>query len=560
MQESHLHCDYLIIGGGASGNVLARLLSDNKHTSVIVLEAGNNDSENEVIRDSKYAEIEFGLEEHFYAPFFWQQEPLPNGTLVNATPENSVKVHCNLIVNPSMEEDGNMTETMAGKYTTGKTSGGSTSINGMQWVRGSKGYWKEVHKLLGDDWALHKTIERFKKLENYMGKTDCEKYRGRNGHIDVRQAPVNPTQVDNDFVQAITNATSCEQILDYNCPNTPIGPFTQWQLTQKQDGSRESSDTAFLFPDAIDQEGRGLKGRKLTYLFNTTALRITFDRNVATGVIALQGKPLDYLRINARKKVIVSAGVFSSELLQRSGVGPAPLLKCLDIPVVADNGFVGRNLKNHLIAPVSFTCDPNKPGTPPEDPLALYSAGAFLPAITKDTDPNRRGYQLIGAVPSPGIFSILVLALQPHSRGVINIQSSNPLTVSLVDNNYLGDENDVMQYMDFFKTYVPKIAAELTKIDPKYVLTAPTLDVIADDAKLEAYIKGSVDHAHHWSGSNAMSKSCKTGAVDPTGHVYGVENLIVADCSVLSIQPDGNTQSPAYLVGWTIAELLKEKC
>lgn len=560
METNHFCADYVIIGGGTAANLIARRLSDDRKTSVIVLEAGNNDSQNEVIRDSKFTEIEFGLEQHFYAPFFWQLEPLPNGSLVNATSKNSVKVHCNQIVNPSTDTTGLVnSDVTAGKYTTGHLLGGGSSINGQQWVRGSIGYWKRIHELLGDIWAPHKIVDRYKAIENYIGKTNCEKYRGRNGYVSVRQAPVNPTQVDKDFANAVQKATSIDKILDYNCPGTPIGPFEQWQLTQKSDGSRESSDTAFLFPDAIDQKGNGLCGRKLKYFFNTTALKITFDENTATGVVALRGKPLEYINITARRKVIVSAGVYSSEILQRSGVGPAPLLKCLDIPIIADNKQVGQNLQNHLIVPIVFEADPKKPGTPLEDPLALYSAGAFLPAITEGTDPNRRGYQLIGAVPSPGVFSILLLALQPRSRGIIKIQNSNPQTVSLVDNNYLGDENDVMQYMDALRVYIPNIAAELTKIDHMYKLTAPTFDIIADDAKLEDYIKSKVDHSHHWVGSNSMSKDSCKGAIDPTGHVYGTKNLIVADCSALPLSPDGNTQGPAYIVGWTISELLKKE-
>ena len=582
MDSTEFHADYVIIGAGTAANVLARLLSDDRKTSVIVIEAGSNESKSPIIRDSKFTEIEFGLEENFYPAYFWQQNPLPNGRLVNATPENSVEVNCNLIMHPLLgdgaaeeeeheevegevhghdEKHGgeNGTEVEAGTFTTGRLLGGGSSINGQQWVRGSNGYWKKIHELLGDVWAPHKTIKRYIDLEKYIGKTTRENYRGYNGYVTVRQAPIIPTTIDEDFAKAVHRAAQVPEILDYNDPCTSIGSFTRWQLTQKADGSRESSDTAFLFPDAIDQEGNGLCGRKLKVFFNTTAMRILFKGQTAIGVKALRGKPLECLTICARREVIVSAGIYSSQILQRSGVGPAPLLKCLGIPVVADNRNVGKNLQNHLIATVVFTADPRKEGTPKEDSLALYSAGAFLPAITEGTDNNRRGYQLIGAVPSDGIFSILLIALQPKSRGVIKIQSSDPLTVSLVDNNYLGDENDVQQYVDAFTTYITKIAEELTKIDPTYKLTTPTPEIIADDHLLTDYIKSSVGHSHHWVGSNSMAKCHSKGAVDPTGHVYGTKNLIVADCSALPLSPDGNTQAPAYLVGWTIAELLKEK-
>lgn len=558
MESNQFCADYVIIGGGTAANVIAKLLTDDRKTSVIVLEAGNNDSQNEVIRNSIYAGIEFGLEENFNPAFLWQQAAIRNGSLVDATSENSVEVHCNLVVNPLTEEGGGV-EVDPGIYTTGRLLGGGSSINGQQWVRGSSGYWKRIQELLGDDWSLHKIVERYTDIEYYNGKTDCQRYRGYDGFVDVRQAPVNPTEVNKDFVEAIERATDIPEILDYNCPRTPIGPFTRWQLTQKPDGSRESSDTAFLFPNTIDENGKGLNGRKLIYLFNTTGLRVTFEDNIATGVIALRGKPLEFINVTARREVIISAGVYSAEILQRSGVGPAPLLKCLGIPVIADNRQVGQNLRNHTIVPITFDIDPKLEGTPEDDPLALYTGGAFLPPLLKDDDPKRRGYQLIGGVPSPGKFLVLLISLQPHSSGEVKIQNSNPLTVSLVDNNYLGDERDVQQYIKAIRTYITDIVIKLRKINSSFVLTGPTTDVIANDAKLEAYIRGSVSHTHHWTGSNSMSKCPETGALDPTGHVYGTEKLIVADVSALPLQPDGNTQGPAYVVGWTIAELLKEK-
>ncbi len=553
--------DYVIIGGGTAANTLARLLSDDKKTSVLVIEAGENASRDPVIRDSRYTEIQFGLEENFYPAYFWQHASVPDGRIVKTTAENTICVNCTPLVDPLLEEHEEEEEGGHGghggdQYTTGRLLGGGSSINGQQWVRGSLSYWNKINSLLGDIWSPRKILKRYKKIEKYLGISDHPETRGHCGYVNIRQAPVFPTTTITKFVQAVQTATGLPEIVDYNDPATPVGPFSRWQLTQKPNGSRESSDTAFLFPCAIDQKGNGLDGRKLKVFFKTTALRIIFDGKTAVGVTALRNG--NWIQLNAKKKVIVSAGVYSAEILQRSGVGPAPLLKCLGIPLVADNRFIGQNLQNQLILPITFSANTQDEGLSQQDPLSLYTGGAFLPAITQGLDLTIRGYQLIGASPAPGIFSIIIAPLQPQSLGVVRVQSQDPLTISLVDNNYLGNDIDVQQFIDVIRTYITKIADALAAIDPSYQLISPTLEVINNDHLLGHFIRDNIDHTHHWVGTNAMSRCPKSGAVDPTGHVYGTKDLIVADASILPIISDGNTQAPAYLVGYTIAELLKD--
>lgn len=168
---------------------------------------------------------------------------------------------------------------------------------------------------------------------------------------------MNPTTMAKKLVSAIEQATGFKEILDYNDPKTPLGPFTRWQLFQKPNGQRESSSTAFLSSDIMTPDGRGVNGRKLRVLFKSTALRVLFSQKRAVGVEFLkQGK---CVCAYARKKVIISAGINSAQLLMLSGIGPANLLEKAGIPVVFDNPNVGKNLRNHTLNFAVFTTNTN---------------------------------------------------------------------------------------------------------------------------------------------------------------------------------------------------------
>ena len=158
---------------------------------------------------------------------------------------------------------------------------------------------------MGPTWSPQAVIDRFKKIEDYNGETDNPEARGFNGRVDVRQAPVPPTDMAKKLALAIEQATGFEQILDYNNPDMPIGPFTQNQYTQDPNGTRESASTAYLSPDIVDSEGFGVNGRKLRVLTKATVLKINFCRKTARGVSYL--KDGEVHEACASKKVILSA-------------------------------------------------------------------------------------------------------------------------------------------------------------------------------------------------------------------------------------------------------------
>ncbi|GAA4851069.1 GMC family oxidoreductase N-terminal domain-containing protein [Paenibacillus vulneris] len=514
--------DYIIVGTGPAGAVLAKTLTDDKRTSVLVLEAGENNDRDKAIRDSSEA---LELEEHFFPKYFWQGEGVPQKGL----------------------------DDRAFEWTTGRLSGGGSSINGEQYVRPTPAVLKEWEQLLGPLWSPRRAIRRFKRLEKYNGKTSNKAARGFKGRIDIRQTPTEPTGMTRKLITGIEQATGLPEILDYNDPNTTLGPFTRWQLYQNPDGRRESSSTAFLSSDIMTAGGHGVNGRKLKVIYKSTALRVLFTGNKAVGVQFLrEGR---CITASAKKKVIISAGINSAQLLMLSGIGPGKLLKQAGIPVIFNNPHVGKSIRNHTLNFAVFSANPRDHALPANDPNSLYSGGAFLPDPT-GAAPGRRAVQLIG-LGSKGMLTLAILYLRPKSRGSIRIQNNDPLKIVLADEGFIANPEDMEAIKNIFRIYVKNIAAELEAIDPSYKLISPEPDVIDNDSKLEQYIKENFDHNHHQQSFLRMAPLKNGGVVDRRGRVHGVKNLIVADASIIPFTVDGNTSAPTFLIGYTIARQLK---
>jgi len=513
--------DYIIVGTGPAGAVIAKTLTDDKKNSVLVIEAGSNNDKDNPIRDSTMA---LELEERFFPQYFWQGEGVPQ---------------------PGLDD-------RSFEWTTGRLSGGGSSINGEQYVRPTSAVMKEWERLLGPLWSPRRAVLRFKKLEKYNGVTDNPAARGYRGRIDIRQAPDQPTSMAKKLVLAIERATGLQEILDYNDPKTPLGPFTRWQLYQHPSGRRESSSTAFLSSDIVNPSGRGVNGRRLRVLYNSTVLRVLFVGKQAKAVEILKdGKRIT---ASARKKIIIAAGINSAQILLLSGIGPASLLKKAGIPPIFNNPNVGRSLRNHTLNFAVFTTNPSDRALPPGNANALYTGGAYLPDPT-GSSPDRRAVQMLG-IGSEGMLTLALIYLRPKSRGSINIQNNDPLKIVLGDEGFLSNPSDMDAVKNIYKTYVKSIAAELASIDPSYRLVSPTPDVIDDDSKLEDFIKQNFDHNHHQQSSLRMAPLRRGGVVDRHGNVHGVKNLMIADASIIPFTVDGNTSAAAYLIGYTVARTL----
>lgn len=527
--------DYIVVGTGPAGSVVTKKLSDGNKNTVLTLEAGSNASSNQLVRDSKFA-IPILLFDQYAPQFYIPGHGMPQHDASNRT----------------------------FPWTGGRLLGGGSSVNNQQYVRPSAAVMREWERHLGSIWSPEEETRRFKELENYNGWTTNPSARGNQGRLDIRQTQVNPTNVARKFVAAISQATNLPEILDYNDPNTPMGPFLRYQQYQTPNGVRASADSAFLSSDIMTPDGNGVNGRRLQLSFNSTVTRVIFEQNKAVGVEYLKDG-VSY-HAYARKKVVLSAGITSVPILMQSGIGNAIILQEHNIPVVVHNPNVGQNYADHPAVTATFNINPNDHVSPTDDPNSLYAGGAFLPDPTPGSDPNRRGIQMFAqAQPLTGdretkhMMTIGAILLQPKSRGNAVIQNRDPLKITLGNQGYLTDSADLESFMYTYKIYIKGITENLAAIDPSYQLVSPSLDIINDDAKLAQFIRDNMGHGFHPQSMNRMDSNPANGVVDAKGHVHGTENLVIADDTIIPYTVDGNTSAPAFLIGAAIAEeILKD--
>lgn len=523
MWRCKMFYDYIVVGSGPSGAVLSKTLSDDKRNSVLLIEAGENNDRDPVIMNSAADPM------YYYPKYFWQGESMPQEKL------NGKRFY----------------------WTTGRLLGGGSSVNMQQYVRPTPCVYSQWERLLGYIWSPEAAINNFKELEKYNGETNNPNVHGYNGRTNIRMVPEVVPRMTKKFVSAIEGATGFPEILDYNDPSTPIGPFAKWQVYQKPNGQRESSSTAFLSDDVMTPDGFGVGGRKLRVLTKTTALRILFDMNrVAIGIEILREGHCEV--VYGLKKIIICAGINSPQLLLQSGIGPSHELRKAGVPVIFDNQNVGKNMANHTINFASFTVNNDDISELSLEPDSIYLGGAFLPEPFNINE-NRRSVQLIGSY-SNGLFRIIILNLNPQSRGTVKIQNNDPLKIALADEGALQNPKDIQVIKGILKNYIKNIALKLNSIDPAYELVSPTLEVIDDDKLLEDYIEKGLAISYHQESTLRMGPYNGGGVVDNIGRVYGVHNLIVADNSIVPFTVDGNTASSAFLIGYTIAkQLLQER-
>ncbi|MGD9569932.1 MAG: GMC family oxidoreductase [Sedimentibacter sp.] len=188
------------------------------------------------------------------------------------------------------------------------------------------------------------------------------------------------------------------------------------------------------------------------------------------------------------------------------------------------------------------------------EPNALYNGGAFLPA-PDERNTNKRSIQLIGNY-SNGALIILIILLDPKSKGNIILQNNDPLKIVLPDYKMLQNSQDLELIKSVYKNYIKNIASAFSKIDPQYQLISPSVDIIDNDELLEQFIIDNISNTYNQQSSLIMAPYNRGGVVDNLGRVYGVNNLIVADCSIIPSTTDGNTQATSYLIGYTIAKQL----
>jgi len=516
--------DYVIVGGGSAGCVLARRLSDDPKTSVLLLEAGGPAAQREFVIPAAFSKLFRSV--HDWAFYTDPQPHLGNRQLY---------------------------------WPRGKVLGGSSSINAMIYIRGHRqdfDYWRNLGNT---GWGFNDVLPYFKKSENQT-RIDSE-YHGHSGPLCVSDLrTVNP--LSRAFVEA---AAELGFPLNADFNGAHQEGFGLYQVTQKR-GKRCSAANAFLNPVR--------KRPNLTVHSGAHATRLLFEGRRATGIGYLRsGKP-EVAR--ARREILVCCGsVQSPQLLMLSGIGPADHLRSLGIPIVAELPGVGQNLQDHLFLAVAYQC--KKPVTLDKvetllnflrylafktGPLTsnVAESGGFLTVTPTAPAPDLQFH--FGPVyylnhgftrPEGHGFSIGPTLLRPKSRGRITLRSADPLAPPAIQPDYLAEESDVRVLVEGIR--LARRFAQ-TKAFAKYCggEHCPGAGTQSDDA-LAAYVRKSAETVYHPVGTCKMGSDA-TAVVDDHLRVHGIQGLRVVDASIMPTLIGGNTNAATIMIAEKAADLI----
>jgi choline dehydrogenase len=509
------HYDYIVIGAGSAGCVVANRLTEDSDTTVLLLEAGNPDTKPEIQIPSECISL-LGSEVDW--AYFSEPEPYLNDR----------KMFC-----PH-----------------GKVLGGSSSINFMMYVRGNPHDYDHWQSLGNPGWSYQDVLPYFKKSEHQQRGADA--YHGVDGELSVTDV-ISPAEVSQRFIDACV-LEGYDYNPDFNgAQQKGAGSY---QLTVKE-GKRHSAAAAFLVPI--------LQRPNLTVTTGALVTRLLFEGTRAVGVEYLQEEMLHQVR--AKQEVILSAGAYDSpKLLLLSGIGDAEYLQALGIPVVVDLPGVGQNLQDHLLVPVVYEATqdvhPAVTSNGIEVGLFLHSEGNLEAAPDLQFFSGPIQFLPPGYTPSDSGFTGAVSLTHPQnigsvglrSRSVGSTQSIDPKDAPMFQMNYLKSEADVQKLVAALKLMRQLLHARVFD-EFRGEEIAPGADV-QSDAALEAYIRETGSTVYHPVGTCKMGTD-SMAVVDPELRVYGVEGLRVVDASIMPTITTGNTNAPTIMIGEKAADLVK---
>ena len=521
--------DYLIVGAGSAGSVLANRLTEDGRATVGLVEMGGSDA-SIFIRMPTALSIPMSLDKYSWN-YHTEPEPGLGGR----------RMHC----------------------PRGKVLGGSSSINGMVYIRGNPADFDRWQEEGADGWAYADVLPYFKRAETRAEGGDA--WRGGSGPLHttygVRRNPLYRA-----FVEAGVQAGYAETSDVNGYRQEGFGPM---DMTIHR-GVRWSTARAYLAP--------AMKRKALSVLPHTRVLRVLFEGKRAVGLEIERGGVVSTLK--ARREVILCGGpIASPQLLKLSGVGPAAELSRLSIPVVADRSGVGENLQDHLEFYFQVEC---------KEPITLYSAmkpwaKALIGArwlLRRDGLGATNHFETCGFVRSragiryPDIqyhflpvairydgsahadrhgFQAHVGPMRSKSKGWVRLAAPDARVAPKIRFDYMSHPDD-WEEMRACVRLTREIFAQEAFAPYRGAEIQPGADVVTDD-QIDAFVRQHVESAYHPSCSCKMGRADDPFAVvDPEGRVYGVHGLRVVDSSIMPSITTGNLNAPTIMIGEKMAD------
>jgi choline dehydrogenase len=528
--------DYVIVGAGSAGCVLAEALSRDGRSTVAIVEAGGSDRKFSV-------QMPLGYGKTFY----------------------DKSINWNYYAEPDPGLNG-----QRDFWPRGKLLGGSGSINAMVWIRGDR---RDYDEWGVPGWRYDDVLPAFKALED--NEAGADHYRGTGGPIHVTDCTHRPQLLTDRFLAAGQQA-GFPYNKDFNgATQEGVGVYQ----INTMGGWRMSAAKAFLRP--------ALKRKNVTLITVAQATRILFEGKRASGIeVDCRGRRC---RLTARRSVVLAAGAVNTpQLLQLSGIGPAGHLRSLGIDVISDSPAVGRHLQDHL--GINYTFRAKVPtinqqlgswwgklrhgldfllfGQGPLS-LSLNQGGGFVRSRPELDRPDVQLYfQAVSTVtakagtrpltepdPFPG-YAIGLSSTRPKARGSILIRSINPFEHPEIRANAYGEAEDSTVMLAGVKL-IRRIAAQpaLADITAEELVPGPS---VQSNAELTNDFRNRSGTVYHPCGTARMGADPASSAVDARLRVHGVDGLVVADASVFPAVMSGNTNAPTMMVAARAAAWLLE--